>query len=187
MSRIGKQPVPIPDKTKVDISGPMVTITGPKGTLSFDVPSEIKVAVQEKEIVVNRSSDQKKNRALHGLTRALLNNMIIGVNKGYKKELLIVGVGFRAEVRGKVMVMNLGYSHPIIFRPPEGIHIVVEPKENRITIDGIDKQLVGQVAAKIRSFRKPEPYKGKGIRYSDEYVRHKAGKTAGSAGTTGAA
>lgn len=184
MSRIGKQPVPIPDKTKVEVSGPRITITGPKGVLSFNVPADIKVAVQEKELVVNRASDQKKHRALHGLTRALLNNMVIGVNTGYKKELLIVGVGFRAEVRGKIMVMNLGYSHPIIFRPPEGVSINVEPKENRITITGIDKQLVGQVAAKIRSFRKPEPYKGKGIRYSDEHVRHKAGKTAGSAGSS---
>jgi len=187
MSRIGKQPVPIPDKTKVEITGANVTVTGPKGSLSFEVHPDINVAVQEKEIVVKRKSDMKKNRALHGLTRALLSNMVEGVNKGYKKELQIVGVGFRAEVRGKIMVMNIGYSHPIIFRPPDGIHIVVEPKENRIEVSGIDKQLVGQVAAKIRSFRKPEPYKGKGIRYLNEYVRHKAGKTAGSTGTTGAA
>jgi large subunit ribosomal protein L6 len=113
--------------------------------------------------------------------------MVTGVNSGYKKELLIIGVGFRAEVRGKIMVMNLGYSHPIIFRPPDGIQLSVEPKENRIQVSGIDKQLVGQVAAKIRSFRVPEPYKGKGIRYSDEHVQQKAGKTAGTAGTAGSA
>ncbi|MGH8016305.1 MAG: 50S ribosomal protein L6 [Candidatus Zixiibacteriota bacterium] len=186
MSRIGKQPVPIPDKTKVDINGFMVTVTGPKGSTSYEFRPGISVEVVEKEIVVKRNSDMKRFRALHGLTRALLNNMIIGVNKGFKKELSIIGVGFRAEVRGKIMAMNLGYSHPIIFRPPEGIHISVEPKENRITITGIDKQLVGQVAAKIRSFRVPEPYKGKGIRYIDEHVRHKAGKTAGAGATTGA-
>ncbi len=187
MSRIGKQPVPIPEKTKIDINGANVTVTGPKGSLSFEVPPDINVAIEEKELVVKRKSDLKKNRALHGLTRALIYNMVEGVNKGYKKELQIVGVGFRAEVKGKIMVMNLGYSHPIIFRPPEGIHIVVEPKENRIEVSGIDKQLVGQVAAKIRSFRKPEPYKGKGIRYMGEHVRHKAGKTAGSTGAGGAA
>jgi large subunit ribosomal protein L6 len=187
MSRIGKQPVPIPDKTKIDIDGANVTVTGPKGSLSFEVPADIKVAIEEKELVVKRNSDMKKHRALHGLTRALIYNMIEGVNKGYKKELQIVGVGFRAEVKGKIMIMNIGYSHPIIFRPPDGIHIVVEPKENRIEVSGIDKQLVGQVAAKIRSFRKPEPYKGKGIRYMGEQVRHKAGKTAGSTGASGAA
>lgn len=187
MSRIGKLPVPIPDKTKVDISGANVTITGPKGSLTFAVHPDIKVAVQEKEIVVNRKTEQKKHRALHGLTRALIQNMVEGVNQGYKKELQIVGVGFRAEVRGKIMVMNIGYSHPIIFRPPDGIHLSVEPKENRIEVSGIDKQLVGQVAAKIRSFRVPEPYKGKGIRYMNEHVRQKAGKTAGTAGAGGAA
>lgn len=185
MSRIGKQPVIIPDKTKVEISGANVTVTGPKGSMSHQVHPDINVAVQEKEIIVKRSSDQKKHRALHGLTRALLQNMVVGVNKGYKKELQIVGVGFRAEVRGKVMVMNIGYSHPIVFRPPDGIHLAVEPKENRIEVSGIDKQLVGQVAAKIRSFRVPEPYKGKGIRYIDEHVRQKAGKTAATAGAPG--
>lgn len=184
MSRIGKLPVTIPDKTKIEIKGAHVTVTGPKGSLSMDVHPDINVVVDEKEMVVKRKSEQKKSRALHGLTRALLNNMVTGVNQGYKKELKIIGVGFRAEVRGKIMVMNLGYSHPIIFRPPDGVHLSVEPKENRIEVSGIDKQLVGQVAAKIRSFRVPEPYKGKGIRYSDEYVPHKAGKTAGTAGGT---
>jgi large subunit ribosomal protein L6 len=187
MSRIGKLPVLIPDKTKIDIKGASVTVTGPKGSLSIDVHPDINVSVAEKEIIVKRKSDQKKHRALHGLTRSLLNNMVTGVNSGYKKELLIIGVGFRAEVRGKIMVMNLGYSHPIIFRPPDGIQLSVEPKENRIQVSGIDKQLVGQVAAKIRSFRVPEPYKGKGIRYSDEHVQQKAGKTAGTAGTAGSA
>jgi large subunit ribosomal protein L6 len=183
MSRIGKLPVPIPDKTKVDIAGNKITVAGPKGSLSREIHPAIFAVVEDKEIVVKRKTDMKKHRALHGLTRALIFNMVEGVNTGYKKVLLIVGVGFRAEMRGKVMVMNIGYSHPIIFQPPDGIGIAIEPKENRIEITGLDKQLVGQVAAKIRSFRVPEPYKGKGIRYADEYVRHKAGKTAGTAGT----
>jgi len=180
MSRIGKQPVPIPDKTKIEIKGASVTITGPKGALSFDAPPDITVEVVEKELIVKRRTDQKKHRALHGLTRALLNNMVEGVNNGFKKSLSIIGVGFRAEVKGKLLIMNIGYSHPILFRPPDGITLNVEPKENIIDVMGIDKQLVGQVAAKIRSFRVPEPYKGKGIRYVGEYVRHKAGKTAGA-------
>ena len=182
MSRIGKQPIPIPDKVKVDIAGAKVTITGPKGTLSHVLDSGITAAVEDKDIVVKRATDMKKHRSLHGLSRALLNNMVEGVNEGFKRELLIIGVGYRAEMRGKVMVLNLGYSHPIIFQPPEGISIDIEPKENRVSVTGADKQLVGQVAAKIRSFRKPEPYKGKGVRYAEEYVRQKAGKTAGGAG-----
>jgi len=182
MSRIGKLPIPIPDKTKVDIAGSKITITGPKGSLSRELHSAISAAIEDKNIVINRHTELKKHRALHGLSRALVYNMVEGVNEGFKKELLIVGVGFRAEMKGKVMVMNIGYSHPIIFQPPDGVDISIEPKENRISITGTDKQMVGEVAAKIRSFRKPEPYKGKGIRYADEYVRHKAGKTAGSAG-----
>jgi large subunit ribosomal protein L6 len=182
MSRIGKQPIPIPDKVKVDIAGAKITVTGPKGTLSRELDSAITASIEEKEIVMKRKTDMKKHRALHGLSRALVSNMVEGVNEGFKKELQIIGVGFRAEMRGKVMVLNIGYSHPIIFQPPDGITITVEGKENKIEVTGADKQMVGEVAAKIRSFRKPEPYKGKGIRYVDEYVRHKAGKTAGGAG-----
>ncbi len=180
MSRVGKAPIPIPDKTKVDIDGQKLAINGPKGNLSINIHKEMSVAVEENNIVVTRPSDQKRHRALHGLTRALVNNMVVGVNEGYKKELKIIGVGYRGEMKGKHLVLSLGYSHPIIFTPAEGVNIEVVPKENRLIITGIDKQMVGQCAAKIRSMRKPEPYKGKGIRYIDEHVRSKAGKTAGS-------
>ena len=179
MSRVGKSPIPIPDKTKVDIKGKTVTITGPKGTLAREIHSDITAALEDNHILVTRPSDDKEHRALHGLTRALLNNMVVGVTKGYTKELQMIGVGYRAELKGKILMIYLGYSHPIVFQPPEGIKVEVVPKENRIIIDGIDKELVGQVAAKIRSLRKPEPSKGKGVRYVGEQVRSKAGKTAG--------
>lgn len=179
MSRIGKLPVPIPDKAAVTIDGQAVTVKGPKGSMSLAMHPEIKASVNGHEIVVERPSDLKKHRALHGLTRALLNNMIVGVTEGYVRELDIIGVGYRAEMRGKTLVMFLGYSHPVVMNPPEGVTIEVIPKENKVRVIGIDKQLVGQVASKIRSFRKPEPYKGKGVRYTGEYVRTKAGKTAG--------
>jgi large subunit ribosomal protein L6 len=136
----------------------------------------------DNSVVITRSSDIGKYRALHGLTRALINNMVVGVTEGYKKELEMVGVGYRAELKGSSLVLQLGYSHPVVISKPEGINFNVEPKVNKITVEGIDKQLVGQMAAKIRSFRKPEPYKGKGIRYVGEHVRRKAGKTAASAG-----
>jgi large subunit ribosomal protein L6 len=180
MSRVGKLPVPIPDKTKVDIQGQTVTVTGPKGNLSCHIHQDISATVENNTVVVSRPGDNKKHRALHGLTRALINNMVLGVTEGYKRELKIVGVGYRAEMKGNNLVTWLGYSHPIVMEPPEGVTIEVLPKENKIIVDGIDKQLVGQVAAKIRSFRKPEPYKGKGIRYAEEKVRTKAGKTAGA-------
>lgn len=179
MSRVGKMPIPIPDKTKVDIKDKMITVTGPKGTLSREIHADMSAALEENQVIVTRASDQKKHRALHGLTRSLLNNMVIGVSEGYKKELELRGVGYRSELKGKVLVLQLGYSHPIVLRYPDGIDIEVLPKENKIIITGVDKELVGQVAAKIRGFRKPEPYKGKGIRYVGEYVRSKAGKTAG--------
>ena len=181
MSRIGKVPVPIPDKIKVDIKGQTVKVSGPKGDLTHQVHPDIVVALVDNTVVVTRSSDVGKHRALHGLTRALINNMIIGVSEGYKIVLEMVGVGYRAEVKGSCLVLSLGYSHPVVISQPDGIKYEVEPKINKITVSGIDKQLVGQVAAKIRSFRKPEPYKGKGIRYRGEHVRSKAGKTAGSA------
>ena len=179
MSRVGKLPVPIPDKTKVQLAGHKLTVTGPKGSLDMTVHPDISVKVEGANVEVTRASDNKKHRALHGLTRALINNMVLGVTKGYTKRLEMVGIGYRSELKGKTLVLSLGYSHPIVFNPPQGIAITVDPKENKITIDGIDKELVGQVAAKIRSMRKPEPYKGKGIRYVGEVVRQKAGKTAG--------
>lgn len=172
-------PIPIPDKTKVDVNAQMITVTGPKGTLSREIHADMSAAVVENQVIVTRPSDQKKHRALHGLTRSLLNNMVIGVSEGYKKELELRGVGYRAELKGKVLIIYVGYSHPIVMRPPDGIDVEVLPKENKIIVTGVDKELVGQVAAKIRGFRKPEPYKGKGIRYVGEYVRSKAGKTAG--------
>ena len=179
MSRVGKMPIPIPDKTKVEIADKLVTVTGPKGTLERIIHADMSASIEENQVIVTRPSEQKSHRALHGLTRALLNNMVLGVSEGYKKELELRGVGYRSELKGKVLVLHLGYSHQIVMRQPDGINIEVLPKENKIIITGIDKELVGQVAAKIRGFRKPEPYKGKGIRYVGEYVRSKAGKTAG--------
>lgn len=176
MSRVGKSPIPIPDSAKVEINGSMVKVVGPKGTLEREIHPDITAVVEDKSVIVSRSSDLKKHRALHGLTRALINNMVEGTVKGYQKELKIIGVGYRAELKGKSLVLQLGYSHPIILVPPDGIEIESLPKENKLIIRGIDKELVGQVAAKIRSFRKPEPYKGKGVRYVGEYVRSKAGK-----------
>lgn len=179
MSRVGKMPIPIPDKVKVDINGSAVTVTGPKGTLNREIHPDISAAVEDNQVMITRSSELKKHRALHGLTRALVNNMVVGVSEGYKIELDMIGVGYRAEMKGKNLILHLGYSHPIIHRAPDDISISVEGKENRIVVTGIDKELVGQVAAKIRGYRKPEPYKGKGVRYVGEYVRSKAGKTAG--------
>ena len=180
MSRVGKKPVMIPEQAKVELSGSRITVTGPKGTLQRDIHPDIAVGVEADQVTVTRPSDHKKHRALHGLTRALINNMVVGVTDGYTRELDIRGVGYRAEVRGKVLVLNLGYSHPIVFQPPDGITMRVHARENRIAIHGIDKELVGDTAAKIRSFRTPEPYKGKGIRYKGEYIKIKAGKTAGA-------
>ena len=179
MSRVGKMPVPIPDKTKVEINAQMVTVTGPKGSLVREIHPEISASIEDNQVVVTRPSELKKHRALHGLTRALINNMVVGVSEGFKKELELIGVGYRSEMKGNVLIIYLGYSHPIVMRPPEGINLEVLPKENRIIVSGVNKELVGQVAAKIRGFRKPEPYKGKGVRYVGEYVRSKAGKTAG--------
>jgi large subunit ribosomal protein L6 len=179
MSRVGKNPVPIPDKTIVEVDGSRVTVKGPRGTLTRNIHPDITAAVEGQQVLVSRSSDQKKHRALHGLTRALIHNMVVGVTDGFTKELKIIGVGYRAEIRGKTAIFTLGYSHSIVLLPPDGISISVDPKQNKIKVDGIDKELVGNTAAKIRSFRKPEPYKGKGVRYVDEYVRSKAGKSAG--------
>ena len=179
MSRIGKMPVHVPDKVKVDLVGSTIKLTGPKGTLEHLIHPDIKVTIQGAEVTVTRPSDVKKHRALHGLTRALIHNMAVGVSQGFTRQLQILGGGFRSEVKGKALILYLGFSHPIIVVPPAGVSISVDAKENKITIDGIDKELVGQTAAKIRSLRPPEPYKGKGVRYVGEQVVQKAGKTAG--------
>ncbi len=181
MSRVGKKPIPIPDKTKVDIDGKNITVTGLKGSLSRTIHSDMTVAVEDNNILVTRPSDSKKHRSLHGLTRALINNMVVGTSEGFKKVLQIVGVGYRSENKGRMLILSLGFSHPILVVPPEGVTVTALPKESKIVVEGIDRELVGETAAKIRGFRKPEPYKGKGIRYADEHVRRKAGKSAASA------
>jgi len=177
MSRIGKKPVTLTDGVEVKITDGLVNLTGPKGTLSFQLTGDIEIEANEREITFKRKNDLKRNRALHGRYRSLFQNNVIGVSEGYSKRLELVGVGYKAEIKDKFLFLNLGYSHPIVFSPPEGIKIEV-PSQTVIVISGIDKQTVGQVAAKIRSFRKPEPYKGKGVKYSDEVIRRKAGKTA---------
>lgn len=177
MSRVGKKPVNIKDVTVTKTEN-VVKVKGKLGELETVVHPNIKVEVEGEEILVSRPNDIKENRALHGLTRALIQNMVTGVTEGYSKVLDIVGVGYRAELKGKNLLLNIGYSHPIYFAPPDEITLEV-PTPTQIKINGIDKELVGLVAAKIRSLRKPEPYKGKGIKYSDEVIIKKAGKTAG--------
>jgi len=177
MSRIGKIPIDIPDKVTVAVENSMVTVKGPKGELKQQIHPRIKIDIQDKVLTVQRPSDSKFFRAQHGLVRALLNNMVVGVTEGYRKVLEIVGVGYRAEMKKSLLFLALGYSHPIYLAPPEGITIVCEGLQ-KIIITGYDKALVGQVAAKIRSFKPPEPYKGKGIKYEKEQIRRKAGKTA---------
>ncbi|MEW6509999.1 MAG: 50S ribosomal protein L6 [Bacteroidota bacterium] len=181
MSRVGRKPIPILAGVKVKQEGQEVTVTGPRGELAASVHPAIGVEVKNNLITLTRSSDQKEHRALHGLWRALLANMVRGVTEGYVKKLELVGVGYRAELKGKKLQLMLGYSHPILFAPPEGIKIEA-PTQTNITISGIDRALVGQVAAKIRSFRPPEPYKGKGVKYDGEYIRRKAGKAAAASG-----
>ena len=177
MSRIGRMPIAIPDG--VDISAAennTVTVKGPKGELTRTFPKEITIKQKDGQIIVERPDDQKKNKAFHGLTRALLNNMVIGVTTGFEKKLEIQGVGYRAAKQGDKLVLTLGYSHPVEYTAPEGIEIEV-PSQTQIVVKGIDKEIVGQTAAEIRGFRAPEPYKGKGIRYEGEQVRRKVGKT----------
>lgn len=178
MSRIGKKPVEIPSGVAISKEGNIIKIKGPKGELEQQLHSNITVEVKENEIIVTRPNDFKENKALHGLTRALIQNMVEGVTNAYKKTLDIVGVGYRVEMKGDNLLLNIGYSHPIYFMPPEGIKIEA-PTQTQIVVSGIDKQLVGMIASKIRSIRKPEPYKGKGIKYSNEIIQRKAGKTAG--------
>lgn len=178
MSRIGKKPIVVPNGVTVTLEGNFIKVKGPKGELQKNIHPNIKVELKNSEIEVSRSNDLKTNRALHGLSRALIQNMILGVSQEFKKILDIVGVGYRVELKGSNLLLNMGYSHPIYFIPPAGIKLEA-PTPTQLIISGIDKQLVGQVAAKIRSIRKPEPYKGKGIKYSDEHIMRKAGKTAG--------
>jgi large subunit ribosomal protein L6 len=178
MSRIGKKLVSIPDKVTVTIDGQNVTVKGPKGELSHEVHPEIAVKVEDKNVKVERGGDERHQRALHGLTRALIANMVTGVSTGFKKTLVVEGVGYSGELRGKDLVMKLGYSHDITVNPPQNVSFEVEGRNPTIVhISGIDKQVVGQTAANIRELRPPEPYKGKGVRYSDERIRRKAGKT----------
>jgi large subunit ribosomal protein L6 len=178
MSRIGKQPIPVPSGVDVTINGSHVAVKGPKGELALDAPEDITIAREGDDIVVNRPDDERAHRALHGLTRSLVNNMVVGVSEGFSRDLEIVGVGYRALAQGpNKLELQVGYSHSVPVEAPEGISFEV-PAPNRITVRGIDKQLVGQVAADIRKIRKPEPYKGKGIRYADERVLRKAGKSA---------
>lgn len=178
MSRIGKKPIEIPKGVTITKNGSSIKVKGPKGELERKVHSNISVEIKDNELIVTRPDDTKENKALHGLTRALIQNMVDGVLNVFTKTLDIVGVGYRAELKGKNLLLNIGFSHPIYFVPPEEI-VIQTPAQTQIVISGIDKQLVGMVAAKIRSIRKPEPYKGKGIKYSDEQIQRKAGKTAG--------
>ena len=179
MSRIGKQPVGVPSGVDVKLDGDHLVVKGPKGQLELDVHPEMQVSVDDGELTVARPSDKKEHRALHGLTRALINNMVTGVTEGFERSLEIVGVGYRAELKGKGLTLSLGFSHTIDYPAPEGIEFEV-PQPTNIVVRGIDKQKVGQVAAEIRAFRPPEPYKGKGVRYAGEHVRRKAGKAAGA-------
>ena len=176
MSRIGKAPITVPSGVEVSIAGRTVSVKGPKGNLSREIPGEIVVRKEENTLLVERPNDERTNRALHGLTRTLVSNMVVGVTDGFAKELEIVGVGYRAEAQGQNLRLALGFSHPVIVEVPAGISFEI-PAQTRVIVKGIDKELVGQVAANIRSIRKPEPYKGKGVRYAGERILRKAGKT----------
>ena len=178
MSRIGKSPIPVPSGVDVTIAGRHVSVKGPQGSLERDLPGEITVRQEDSTLFVERPNDERTNRALHGLTRSLVSNMVTGVSAGFTKELEIVGVGYRATPKGPSQIeLALGFSHPVIVDAPQGITFEV-PAPTRIVVKGIDKEAVGQVAANIRKIRKPEPYKGKGVRYAGEYVARKAGKAA---------
>jgi len=181
MSRIGKKPIIVPDGVEIEISDDFVEVTGPLGKLNQKIHPKIRVTKKDGQVFVERLSDNKYYRSLHGLTRSLINNLVIGVTKGFRKELVITGMGYRAQLEGRVLNLQLGYSHPIKFPLPEGVEVKVE-KQTQIVVSGFDKQLVGEVAAKIRRFRPPEPYKGKGIRYIDEQIKRKVGKAAAVSG-----
>ncbi len=176
MSRIGRMPVEVPQGVDVEIKGTFVRVKGPKGQLEHTFPADMDISMDGGQIIVKRPSDERTHRALHGMTRALINNMVVGVSQGFEKVLEVNGVGYRAELNGKTLVLNVGYSHPVEIEPPEGITFDVDTRARRIKVMGYDKAEVGQVAANIRKVRPPEPYKGKGIKYLDERIRRKAGK-----------
>lgn len=177
MSRIGKKPVDIPAGVNVTLRDNAIKVKGPKGELNWSCPAGTSVSVKENKVVVERADDIRKTRALHGLTRSLISNMVEGVSKGYQQVLDITGVGYRAQVQGKKVVFSLGYSHPVEFNLPDGISAAVDPKQTQITLSGIDKQKLGQMAADMRGLRRPDVYKGKGVRYSGERLKLKVGKT----------
>lgn len=185
MSRIGRKPVAVPPGAKVAVAGNVINVEGPKGKLSYSFNPGFKVDVKDNAVHVARPSDSKQDKSTHGLIRALVNNMLIGVTSGYQKDLEVVGVGFKAAVQGKILNLQLSYSHPINYPIPEGVTIET-PKPNMIIIKGVDKARVGEAAAEIRDFYRPEPYKGKGIKYVGEHVRRKAGKAVAGAAGTGA-
>jgi large subunit ribosomal protein L6 len=176
VSRIGKKPISLPKDVKFSVEGNVITVKGSKGSLSQQLPADISVQQEDDQLIVARPSDDKQTRAFHGLSRALIANMVEGVTNGFEKKLELVGVGYRAQMQGKKLVINIGFSHPVEVEPPEGIEFEV-PAATKITVKGIDKQLVGNTAAHIRAIRKPEPYKGKGIKYENEVIRRKAGKS----------
>ena len=179
MSRIGKKPVPIPQGVRVHVEGATVRAEGPKGKLAQPVPAGLTAKLEGNQIVISRAGDDRKVRALHGLARALVANMITGVKDGFEKKLEIVGIGYRAQVQGRAIQLALGYSHPVVFPLPEGITAEID-KQTAITLRGPDKAVLGQTAARLRMLRKPDPYKGKGIKYADEHIRRKVGKKAGA-------
>jgi large subunit ribosomal protein L6 len=181
VSRIGRKPIAIPDKVQVKIDGSEVSVKGPKGELNYRFPVDIEIKQEDGQVLVTRPTDQRHHRALHGMTRALIANMVLGVSEGFQRTLVIEGVGYRAEIEGKKLVMYLGYSHPIPMEPPANVEFVVEERGRVVRVRGIDKQVVGELAAQIRKLRPPEPYLGKGVRYEEERIRRKAGK----AGKTG--
>ena len=178
MSRIGQNPINIPAGVNIDLKGTLVKVKGQKGSLEYQVHKDMNISEHDGTVLVNRNSDAREQRAIHGTTRQMIHNMVVGVSEGFSKELEIIGVGYQAQVQGTRIRLQLGYSHDIYFDMPEGITVTANRTE--VKVEGIDKQLVGAVAAKIRSFRPPEPYKGKGIRYKGEYVRSKQGKTVGA-------
>lgn len=178
MSRVGKSPIPVPAGVTVEVADGIVTVKGPKGELSREILPTVTVKVEGDEVIVERYNDEKASKAQHGLTRALINNMVTGVNEGFSKKLEVNGVGFKVNLNGRTLKLALGFSHDIDYAIPDGVDVNVE--QNIITVTGIDKQQVGQVAAEIREYKKPEPYKGKGIKYENEYIIRKSGKTAGS-------
>lgn len=184
MSRIGRKPIPAIKGVKLEHKNGVLKVVGPKGELTSKIPASIGIEIKDDSIVITRSSDAKQDRALHGTWRALVSNMVRGVSEGFQRKLEIVGVGYKAELKGKNLQFALGYSHPIVFEPPIGIKLEI-PIPTNIIVSGIDRQLVGQVASKLRSFRPPEPYKGKGVKYEGEYIRRKAGKAAATSGAKG--